>query len=87
MRATRAVSIATVLVIAGWVSAAKADRIVDPDTLSPKDREFTLHGRLGEFDPWGRPTTPSCRWSRIQIPTSQGPKWVAQEECQLNFDR
>ena len=87
MKTTRAIAIMVTFMIAGLVSAAKADRMVDPDTLSPKDREFALHGPIGQYDPWGQPTTPSCRWSRIQIQTSQGLKWVALEECQLNFSR
>ena len=80
-------AIAAVVLSLGMGVGARADRVVDPDTLSPKDREFALHGPLGEVDPWGQRTTTACRWSRMQIPSSQGLKWVAVEECQLNFDK
>ena len=75
------------VMVVGFPAAALADRQLDPDTLSPKDREFALHGPIGQYDPYGNPATPNCQWSRIQVPTGQGLKWVLQEECQLNFTR
>ena len=80
-------AIAAVVLGLGMCATARADQMVDPDTLSPKDREFALHGPLGQLDPWGRPSTTGCRWSRMQVPSSKGLKWVAVEECQLNFNR
>ncbi len=68
-------------------AAAQADQMIDPDTLPPKAREFALHGPLGDYDPYGRAAQTGCNWSRVQIPTTQGLKWVAREECQLNFSR
>jgi hypothetical protein len=68
-------------------SPAWADRLVDPDQLPPRAREFALHGPLGAYDPFGNPTNPGCNWSRIQVPSSQGLKWMALEECILNFTK
>lgn len=44
-----------------------------------------LNRNLGDYDPWGRPAEPGCRWSRLQVPTAQGLRWVAVEECDPDF--
>jgi len=60
---------------------AQAGRMVDPDTLGPAAREYALHGNLYDHDPSGGPAEPGCIWSRIQVPTGQGLKWMDEEEC------
>jgi hypothetical protein len=66
-------------------SAGAFERNVDPDTMSPQAREFALHGPLGDLGPSGRPAGPGCRWSRLQIPTAEGLRWVAHEDCDQAF--
>lgn len=55
--------------------------MVDPDVLPPSARARALHSPLGDTDPWGRPASAGCTWSRMQIPTSEGLRWMAMEEC------
>jgi hypothetical protein len=57
------------------------ERNVDPDTLPPRERNFALYGPLGNYDPAGLPAASGCTWSRLQVPTSQGLRWVAHESC------
>ena len=80
-------ALATTAVSTGFAASAHADRFVDPQTLPPRARVFALHGPLGSLDPYGRPTPAGCKWSRLQVPTAQGLRWVAQEECTSNFLR
>lgn len=61
---------------------AQVGRTIDPDTLPPAQRDYALHGRLYDRDPTGALASPGCLWSRIQVPTGQGLKWLDQEECQ-----
>jgi hypothetical protein len=70
-----------------FVPSAMADQMIDPDQLPPKAREFALRGPLGARDPFGNPANAGCNWSRVQVPSSQGLKWMAVEECVLNFNR
>jgi hypothetical protein len=56
-------------------------RFVDPQTLSPRERAYALHGNLGDRDPTGRPAASGCQWSRIQVPTAQGLRWLNEEQC------
>jgi hypothetical protein len=56
-------------------------RFVDPETLPPRQRAYALHGKLGDRDPSGRQASSGCQWSRIQVPTAQGPRWLAEEQC------
>ena len=79
--------LAAVFVAAFGCSLAMAsERNVDPETMSPRVREFALHGPLGDLGPTGRPAGPGCRWSRLQIPTPEGLRWVAHEQCDPGFD-
>ena len=74
-------ALAAVFATAAFAPMAFADRWVDPDTLPPRARHFALHGNLGEIGPFREPARAGCRWSRIQVPTSRGLKWMAHEEC------
>jgi hypothetical protein len=65
----------------GCSAALAADRNIDPDMLPPAERNFALHGPLGDVGPSGRAAPMGCRWSRLQIPTANGLRWVAHEEC------
>jgi hypothetical protein len=82
LRGLAATTIASTL---GSAAALASERNVDPNTLSPNAREFALHGPLGDRGPNGRPAEPGCVWSRLQIPTSQGLRWVAHEDCNPEF--
>jgi hypothetical protein len=62
-------------------SAMAQVRYLDPNTLPPQEREFALHGPLGDVGPTGQPVPTGCMWSRLQVPTPQGLRWVAMEEC------
>ncbi len=81
------IGVATATLGIGFYSAAMADRIVDPQSLPPRARAFALNGPLGQLDPYGRPAAPGCRWSRLQVPTATGLRWVAQEECDRPYWR
>jgi hypothetical protein len=48
-------------------------------TQSYKHRRTATN--LGDYDPWGQPARAGCTWSRIQVPTSQGLRWQAIEDC------
>jgi hypothetical protein len=63
------------------VAAYAQTRFVDPQTLNPRARAHALRSPLGDTDPWGRPASAGCTWSRMQVPTAQGLRWVAMEEC------
>lgn len=54
---------------------------LDPNVLGPRARARALHGPLGDTNPWGEPSAIGCRWSRIQVPTAQGLRWMVMEEC------
>jgi len=66
---------------------ARADQLLDPDTLPPPARERALHGDLARTDPFGAPASAQCRWTREQMPTSQGLKWMLREECNQDMPR
>jgi hypothetical protein len=83
--ASSAVLVAGLTLALGATTAAAFSRNVDPQTLSPRARAFALYGPLGDYGPTGRPTEPGCQWSRLQIPTAQGLRWVAHEECDPDF--
>jgi len=57
---------------------------IDPQSLPPSLQQRTLNAPLGETDPFGNRTEAGCRWSRMQIPTSQGLRWMDEEDCNLN---
>ena len=65
----------------GCSSAMAFDRMLDPNVLPPQEREFALHGPLGDVGPRGEPTPTGCQWSRLQVPTSEGLRWIAIEQC------
>lgn len=54
---------------------------IDPLTLPPNLRQEALTGPLGDRDPFGQPAQPGCIWTRIQIPTAQGLRWLDEEDC------
>jgi hypothetical protein len=59
---------------------------VDPDTLGPSARVRALYGPLNYTDPWGNPARPGCIWSRIQMQTAQGLRWMAMEDCDIDHE-
>lgn len=79
--ATFLVTALSVISIAGPAFAG-AGQTIDPDSLPPSQREYALHGKLYDRDPFGRPADPGCIWSRIQVPSGQGLKWLDEEDCQ-----
>jgi hypothetical protein len=54
---------------------------VDPLTLPPAQRQQALTARLGRTGPFGEPAAPGCIWTRIQVPTAQGLRWIDEENC------
>lgn len=54
---------------------------IDPLTLPPLLRQQALTAPLGEYDPFGNPAEPGCIWSRMQVPTMQGLRWLDEEVC------
>jgi hypothetical protein len=74
-------TISAVAMGVAFATAARADRLIDPDTLPPGARSFALRGPLYDRDPYGRPALAGCTWSRIQVPTARGLRWVLQEQC------
>jgi hypothetical protein len=61
---------------------AQVGQTIDPATLPPAQREYALHGKLYDRDPFGNPAAPGCLWSRLQVPTSAGLRWLDREDCQ-----
>jgi hypothetical protein len=59
--------------LASPASATIVARVIVPDS--------DIHKPLGDNGPDGKPATSGCRWSRLQIPTVMGLRWVAEEEC------
>ena len=81
-----ALGAASALSLCAWGANAWAqERNVDPDTLPPRARAFALYGPLGDRNPYGYPARPGCTWSRLQVPTSRGLRWVAHESCDPGF--
>jgi hypothetical protein len=77
-----ACGLATIFLASVLATAAYAQTsYVDPNALGPQARARALHGPLGDRDPWGRPAAANCTWSRIQVPTSEGLRWMAMQEC------
>ncbi len=54
---------------------------IDPLTLPPPLQRQALTGPLGDRDPFGNPAQPGCLWSRMQVPTMQGLRWLDEEVC------
>ena len=54
---------------------------IDPLTLPPPLRHQALTAPLGDTDPFGNRADPGCRWSRMQVPTTQGLRWLDEEVC------
>ena len=61
---------------------AQRGQTIDPETLPAAARDYALHGQLYDRDPLGHPASPGCIWSRLQVPTSQGLRWLDVEDCQ-----
>ena len=82
----------TALLLVGCLSyadaAPKRHKVVHHKTQPSHARAPVpaLNTNLGDYDPWGRPARSGCTWSRMQVPTSQGLRWVAMEECEPEFD-
>lgn len=58
---------------ADTASAKIASRIIVADS--------SIHQPLGDKGPQGQPAGSRCQWSRMQIPTVMGLRWVAEEDC------
>jgi len=56
-------------------------RTIDPSSLSPRQRAEFYRAPLGDTGPFGEPVQAGCMWSRLQVPTAQGLRWEAIEEC------
>ena len=68
-------------------AAMAFQRYLDPNTLPPRERAFALYGPLGDIGPTGQPAHPGCTWSRLQVPTSEGLRWMAVQDCDRDWDR
>ena len=77
------VYVATAALLTGAAcSASFAQTLnIDPNTLPPRERQYALYGNLGNRGPTGAPADPGCTWSRLQVPTAQGLRWIDQENC------
>lgn len=62
-------------------AAAFSVQTIDPSTLSQPERTRALTAPLGDTGPFGEPAGAGCQWSRIQVPTPQGLRWVDVEDC------
>jgi hypothetical protein len=71
----------TVFAMAPASAAGDVNWRIDPDTLPPAQREQALTARLGPTGPFGEPASPGCIWTRIQVPTTQGLRWMDEEDC------
>jgi hypothetical protein len=56
-------------------------RIIDPSILTPAQQARLLAAPLGDFGPFGERADPLCQWSRLQVPTVLGLRWIAVESC------
>jgi len=59
--------------LAGPASAHIVARVIVPDS--------EIHEPLGDNGPSGEPAVSGCRWSRLQVPTVMGLRWIAEESC------
>ena len=69
---------------AGTAAFAGPERIIDPSALTPSQRAEFWRSPLGDVGPFGEPTQGDCQWSRLQVPTAEGLRWIAIEECGSN---
>ena len=74
-------SAVTVSAVAPAFAGADVTWRIDPDTLPPAQRAQALTARLGSTGPFGEPVMPGCIWTRIQVPTTQGLRWMLEEDC------
>jgi hypothetical protein len=83
-----ALAVCTVLAGAGPVVAGTddVDQRIDPDTLPPALRREAMTAPLGFTGPFGEPTPAGCKWSRIQLMTTQGVKWFIERQCDNQED-
>ncbi|HUZ67948.1 MAG TPA: hypothetical protein VMU56_09840 [Beijerinckiaceae bacterium] len=63
------------------VANAGPQRVIDPSSLTPRERAEFYRAPLGDTGPFGEPVQADCMWSRLQVPTAQGLRWEAIEEC------
>jgi hypothetical protein len=54
---------------------------IDPLTLPPPLRQQALTAPYNIYGPTGDPVPNGCHWSRMQVPTTQGLRWILEEEC------
>jgi hypothetical protein len=59
--------------VVGPASAKIVARVIVPDS--------EIHEPLGDNGPSGERATSGCRWSRLQVPTVMGLRWIAEESC------
>lgn len=64
-------SFAAAMLAAGAAPAFAFDAVIPPNPAA----------RLGNYGPYGHRASPHCTWSRIQVPTASGLRWVAVRSC------
>jgi hypothetical protein len=69
------------IVLASMLSAAAYAQTRTVPTHAARHNAPAANSNLGDYDPWGRPATAGCTWSRLQVPTPQGLRWEAVEDC------
>jgi hypothetical protein len=63
-------------------SATLTRRVIIPSARRhPAAHAQALRDPLYTRDPWGQPIPANCHWTRLQVPTSQGLRWVDEEHC------
>jgi hypothetical protein len=72
---------AALLAAAPAFAAGDVQWRLDPDTLPPAQRRQALTAPLGFTGPFGEPSPSGCKWSRIQLVTTQGLKWFVEQTC------
>ena len=63
-------------------SAALVRRVIIPSARShPNAHARALKAPLYDRDPLGQPIPANCSWTRLQVPTAAGLRWVDEEHC------
>jgi hypothetical protein len=73
---------ACIFMMSTGAAVAGPQRMLDPLTLPPQERQEALTAPLGRHGPFGEPSDPGCRWSRYSTPTPQGVRWLLEEDCE-----
>jgi hypothetical protein len=81
MRAISATLILTAMMGAGPALADDVDTRIFVDSLPPALQRQVMTAPIRRIGPFGVLAPIGCAWSRRQIPTAQGLKWVAEEVC------